>query len=208
MGADGMTTRCEVSAARHRLTPGPSPRETRPVAAPSQGRPSLGSGGTGACPKAPVTRAGHRSSATGATGAVLGRKSLEQLSGGGLVPRKPFRVSLFHGERFFFCFLPRPRPGSGLGRAAWPAAWPACWLCFATLAPPASIPLAYSERKTSARRCLLCIFFRRSGLKNSNSKRKRNFVIFFFPIWKAADGSCFQSCRSDISLLTEVQSLQ
>lgn len=82
MGADGMTTRCEVSAARHGLTPGPSPRETRPVAAPSQGRPSSGSGGTGACPKAPVTRAGHRSSATGATGAVLGRKSLEQLSGG------------------------------------------------------------------------------------------------------------------------------
>lgn len=31
--------------------------------------------------------------------------------------------------------------------------------CFLTLAPPVSIPLAYSERKISARRCLLWVFF-------------------------------------------------
>lgn len=37
---------------------------------------------------------------------------------------------------------------------------------------------------------------------------KGNFITFLFSIWKEAAGSWFQDCRADISVLTEVQSLQ
>lgn len=71
----------------------------------------------------------------------------------GLSFGKPFWVFLFHGERFHFF------PTAQAGRAAGcPAPGSACLFCFLTLATLASIPLEYSERKISARRCLLWVF--------------------------------------------------
>lgn len=115
-------------------------------------------------------------------------------------------------RRVYRAFLPFGEPpwparchGAGLFSSRGPG-WPAARLfCFLTLATPASSPLEYSERKISARRCLLWVFLRRSGLENSNSRGERNFVMFSFPIWKVADGSWFRDCGSDIFVLIEVQ---
>lgn len=55
------------------------------------------------------------------------------------------------------------------------------------------------------RRCLLCGFLRRSGLKNSNSRGKETLVFFPFAFGKEADSSCFRNWEADISALTEVR---
>lgn len=134
--------------------------------------------------------------------------------GGGQDPQDPSHICLINWNtpQLIWQVTLTPSWGTQAGFTAndWkvPAYVGICWLpgflCFfffLTLDTPVSIPLEYSDRKISARRCLPWVLLRRSDLGRG---KKRG--IRFPSLWNAARWvTDFTAVESDICALAEEQ---